>query len=331
MLPCKIPVGLRSALGDARISHREVLAAARLPSTLLDCPGARVAIVDYFSLWHALRAVSGDPNIGITLARSIKTELTEPLILAVLSAANVAAALEVVCAYKRQLSPEDVLMHRDDGARQVVLTWKWPPLQLPLPQALIDAELAFIVEMCRRCTRFADFKPLAVSLCASALEPGSQHADFFGCPLRLGATHHGLVIDAADLERPYLTFNPQLLNALLPYLEASTPRASDTLVMRVRQAIGERLQGQRPAARAVARELAMSTRAMQRTLKEEGTSFRQLLDEVRNQRARGYLQSTAFSDQEISFLLGFTDPNSFYRAFRSWTGRSPSEFRAKAP
>jgi AraC-like DNA-binding protein len=71
----------------------------------------------------------------------------------------------------------------------------------------------------------------------------------------------------------------------------------------------------------------MSTRAMQRLLKGSGTSFRQLLDEVRNEHARGYLTSTSFSDGEVSFLLGFEDPNSFYRAFRSWNGMSPTEFR----
>jgi AraC-like DNA-binding protein len=53
-----------------------------------------------------------------------------------------------------------------------------------------------------------------------------------------------------------------------------------------------------------ARDLAMSTRAMQRLLRDQGTSFRQLLDEVRNEHARGYLSSTAFSDGEVSFLLG---------------------------
>ena len=61
----------------------------------------------------------------------------------------------------------------------------------------------------------------------------------------------------------------------------------------------------------------MSTRAMQRVLNDHGTTFRRLLDEVRNEHARGYLASTSFSDGEVSFLLGFDDPNSFYRGFRS--------------
>jgi AraC-like DNA-binding protein len=52
-----------------------------------------------------------------------------------------------------------------------------------------------------------------------------------------------------------------------------------------------------------------------------------LLDQVRNGHARGYLRGTGFSDPEIAYLLGFRDPNSFYRAFRAWNGVTPSEFR----
>ena len=124
-----------------------------------------------------------------------------------------------------------------------------------------------------------------------------------------------------------MTRNPELLNVLLPHWQANTPVPPDAGVARVRSVIAERVRGRRPEAEEIARELAMSTRAMQRLLKNSGTSFRQLLDDVRNEHARGYLRSTSFSDGEVSFLLGFEDPNSFYRAFRSWNGMSPADFR----
>jgi hypothetical protein len=55
------------------------------------------------------------------------------------------------------------------------------------------------------------------------LEPRTEHADFFGCPVRLRAQANAVVFAAADLERPFVTFNPHMLNALLPYLKANTP------------------------------------------------------------------------------------------------------------
>jgi AraC-like DNA-binding protein len=74
----------------------------------------------------------------------------------------------------------------------------------------------------------------------------------------------------------------------------------------------------------------MSGRSLQRLLREHGTSFRELLDQVRHEHARGYLGATSFSDAEVAFLLGFGDPASFYRAFRAWTGMSPGRFRQRS-
>ena len=74
----------------------------------------------------------------------------------------------------------------------------------------------------------------------------------------------------------------------------------------------------------------MSTRTLQRHLKNEGTSFQAALNETRESLARHYLMNSAMSAGEISFLLGYEDPNSFYRAFRSWTGLTPDKLRAEA-
>ena len=81
---------------------------------------------------------------------------------------------------------------------------------------------------------------------------------------------------------------------------------------------------------AVARELAMSTRTLQRRLKGEGTSFQAVLGETRESLARHYLANSEMSAGEISFLLGYEDPRSFYRAFHDWTGLTPQVVRAGA-
>src|SRR5689334_5704469 len=98
---CRVPIGLVPGLRALGISHAEVLAAAGLPSRLLDEEPLRLPMADYFALWSAIRTVSRDPSIGITLARSFSPDLTEPLFLAILSAASIDAAIDVVAAYKR--------------------------------------------------------------------------------------------------------------------------------------------------------------------------------------------------------------------------------------
>jgi AraC-like DNA-binding protein len=77
----------------------------------------------------------------------------------------------------------------------------------------------------------------------------------------------------------------------------------------------------------IARKLALSTRTLQRRIEAEGTTYQQVLDDTRTDLARHYLQNTALSVAEIAFLLGFSEPNSFYRAFRAWTGTTPDAVR----
>src|SRR5262249_44347041 len=181
-----------------------------------------------------VRSVSGDPNIGIKLARSVRAELTEPLFLAVMGAPHVAGALNVLCAYKRALSPETFTLGVDPAAGQVVLTCDWVPAQLYAPQAVIDSELAFIVEICRRGTRRAGFAPRELRLQATALDAGAGHAAFFGCPIALGASRNALVFAAEDAALPFLTSSPQLPGALLPDPPPDVPSAPASIVARVR-------------------------------------------------------------------------------------------------
>lgn len=71
----------------------------------------------------------------------------------------------------------------------------------------------------------------------------------------------------------------------------------------------------------------MSKRTLQRRLEQEGDNFRNLVNACREHTARHYLLNTRLSGYEIAFLLGFEDPNSFYRAFMAWTGQTPEAAR----
>jgi AraC-like DNA-binding protein len=81
---------------------------------------------------------------------------------------------------------------------------------------------------------------------------------------------------------------------------------------------------------AVARSLGSSPRSLQRRLKEEGTSYQEVLDEVRREAAQRYLGSSALSCSEMGYLLGFSEPAAFTRALKRWRGTTPIEFRRTA-
>jgi len=329
VLDCKVQIGMAEALREVGLSPTAVLEAARLSPDLLNSPGPRVSVREYFALWRAIETLSGDRSTGIKLVALIKLDLTEPMFLGVLSAEDVAGAIDLVSRYKRIFEPQGLDIRRDPVAGEVVVTLPEPDSEADQPQILIDTQLAFIVEMCRRGTRQAGLSPRRVDLRAEILASSEVHNAYFRCPIRLGAPTNALVFAADDMSRPFLTHNPQLQRALIPYLAAQTPSPLQSPMARVRAVISARIRGRRPTLQSVARELAMSGRAIQRVLRDQGTTFRRLLDDVRNEQARGYLTATSYSDAEVAFLVGFEEANSFHRAFRAWNGVSPSEFRRR--
>jgi len=88
------------------------------------------------------------------------------------------------------------------------------------------------------------------------------------------------------------------------------------------------LAGARPEIEAVARELGLSGRTLQRRIVDDGSTFRQLLLEARQELAREYLNRSHIDVAEVAYLLGYEDSNSFYRAFRTWERTTPAQLRS---
>ena len=96
---------------------------------------------------------------------------------------------------------------------------------------------------------------------------------------------------------------------------------------RVRACLAEILASGQCSMADVAKRLAVSPRTLQRKLKSENSSFQQELSNLRAELANHYLVTTTYSSSEISFLLGYSDPSSFFRAFNIWTGKTPDLVR----
>ena len=107
-------------------------------------------------------------------------------------------------------------------------------------------------------------------------------------------------------------------------LEALQP---DTVARRLRRALEQCLPNGEPSAEALAHGLHLSLRSLQRHLSEEGSSYEQVLAETRHALAVQHLGEADCSISEVAYLLGFADSSSFSRAFKRWSGQSPSQYR----
>jgi AraC-like DNA-binding protein len=125
--------------------------------------------------------------------------------------------------------------------------------------------------------------------------------------------------------------DPSLIRLLEPQAEAAVGGASATEAMsaRVRHAQARGLAAGEASVSAVARVLAVSPRTLQRRLADEGTSFHRLLDDVRREAAERHLDASVLAIGEISFMLGFSEPAAFHRAFKRWHRVTPQTYRAR--
>jgi AraC-like DNA-binding protein len=202
---------------------------------------------------------------------------------------------------------------------------RWRPGVPPPSEHSIDAILATVVGQCRLMLD-RSVTPIEVTVRRGAPPSPTAYAARFGCPVTFDARDSRVVFDREVVEQRMPTGEVELArrndDVVAGYL--ATLDGQRSLSACVRAALVAALPSGAPTAPAIARTLATSSRSMQRHLCDEGTSFRELLQEVRCDMAISYLRSGTHTIAETAALLGFGDVTAFSRAFKRWTGRSPS-------
>ncbi len=158
----------------------------------------------------------------------------------------------------------------------------------------------------------------------------SAYKDVFSCPVSFSRSVNSLVFNEQLLALPVYCPNPELLKHLEKYAGKILDQISkeDGLAKKVSQVLIRRLQsGDSPSVLLMANQFNMSVRKFQGLLKQEKTSYKQLLQTVKKQLAFSYLDDRQISLSEVSYLLDFSEPSAFYRAFKKWTGHTPGQFR----
>jgi AraC-like DNA-binding protein len=172
--------------------------------------------------------------------------------------------------------------------------------------------------------------PIRVSFRHAAPADVGEHELFFGCDVQFEAPFDGLTLSTSTLDSKLLLADDALSTFLVGQLEQLARKlvSSEPLSDKVRGAISRLLPGGAPNLEAVAAALAMSPRTLQRQLSAADTSFARLVDETRHHLATELLAHGDRPVAEISFILGFSEPSAFHRAFKRWTGTTPTLYRA---
>ncbi len=322
---CKLSQAVWRTLDSLGLRATAILRQAKLPTTLHLHEQVLVTTAQFFAIWRAIEELTDEPGFGIRLVETTSTMGHKPTFLVACLAADYRDGLSRTARFKRLCSPDQLHFEERDG--HFSITSEWPTATEPVPSLLVDTTFAFLLELGRRGPGH-HLTPVRVDI-AHAAPRTEVHRTYFGCPVRYGAPSNALVLRSADLDRPFPGHNPDLLKLLTPALTKALDEieAQSSVGEQVKIVLKRALASGRPEIGDVARELGTSERTLQRRITQEGTTFRALLNEARKELVRQLLADASMEVEEMAYLLGYQDTNSFYRAFKEWEGMTPGRWR----
>jgi len=308
------------------LDPRALFVQAGLNPDQLHDANARYPVARMTRLWNLAAQATGDECFGLVAAGFWHPTTFHALGYAWLASATLKQAFERLVRYAHLVSNAmQTSLQQDADGYRVTLGIHASDIQ-PATAAL-DASFAAIVRMCR--TSYGDeFAPRRVQLAHGRPACAQRLEEFFRCPVDFDASPSALLLDAALLEGTLLTANAELAHASDNIISQYLAHLDRThIAPQVKAKLLDQLSSGNVNEAQMAVALNQSERSLQRKLRAEGTSFSQLLEETRRELAQRYIENSRLSITETAYLLGFAEPANFTRAFRRWTGQSPSDYR----
>ncbi len=299
---------------------------AGIDLSAVNSPDARFPTQRMQKLWGLALEATGNPDLGLLAARQFQPAMLHGLGFAWLASDTLLDALNRLVRYSRLIITA-MEMRVEVTPNTTDLVTAAPEVFPNFVYAASDLSVAVSLRMCQ-ITAGKQIFPVHVALQRPTPSCKDAFSEMFGPSIEYGATVNRLCFDNELVNQPLTTANPELARindqAVMDYL-ARFDRAS--IAMQVRSKIIEQLPDGIPRQEAIAETLHVSLRSLQRRLKEEETSFKDLMEDTRKALAVQYLRESHRSIGEVTYLLGFSEPSNFTRAFRRWTGKSPAVFR----
>ncbi len=297
-----------------------------LPLAHLEDPELRIPYAVLDTLLERAVALTGDDDLGLHLARLPVVDPDDAASLVILTSANLRESMERGCRFQRVWGDGE-RFRVEETERGVRMRFTPPGPWRPAHRHLAELALVQFATGVRVLTG-AEVFPLQVRFVHPAPADTREHEELLSCPLTFGAPHNDIEFSHEDAARPFIHADA-LVNAVFQrQAQQALERLPVTAAMadRVREQVRRTLAGGDFSFEAVARALHLPPRTLQRRLAEEGRSYVTLLEELRRELSEDYLRRR-LSIAEVSFLLGYGDPNTFHRAFKRWWGMSPEAFR----
>jgi AraC-like DNA-binding protein len=321
---------LIGAAAEQGLSAVPLFEAVGLDPSAAPEPERHIPALAYLELWDSVVQKLNDPGFAARTGMAFQLEALEGFGFLAMSCATLAQAYERTKAYRSLYNVGSAWELEEAGPR---VRMRWEPWRIPdAPEAGRRAANEYhVAEMLASArTLVGDARLVPSRLCFRHPAGSLDLGPIFGKSPESGAEFDGFEVPRELLERPLLLANA----ALKAYFEKQCKEASfefeaDARVTgSVRRHIIAGMNGQLPSMLDVARGLGLSVRSLHRALEAEGTKFNAIVDDVRREFSERYLARQSLNIGEVSYLVGFSDTSAFFKAFKRWTGKKPSEYRA---
>lgn len=276
--------------------------------------------------WETVEAVTQDPDIGLHLCLHAPVFRGEVIEYLMLSSGTFGEGMQRAVKYMRLVSDAlNVRLEHDDAGARVVIqgsTIKAP--QLRHTEIMIAHQLIRFGQMVTE----GQYAPVRVRLSTSRRAPQADYDAIFGCPVQFEGEESEIWFDPGVLAHRSPRSSPELLQLHEEHAEKRlTTLKRQDLIERIRAVFAQRLELDRCDLEQVAGELQIAPRRLRFELARAGTSFSQVLADFRFALARKLLARTREPVEDIVYLTGFSEPSTFYRAFKRWSGMTPVQYR----
>ena len=304
------------------ISIDELLKRARLPLDLFVRDNPCVTAEEYYRFMKAIEDIVPDKKMPILLATAENIETITPPVFGAYCSANARECVKRIAQYKALAGA--IIFDVCENEQEIAVEIKGEE-NIEIPEIIIGVEMVLLTNLIRKATK-ENIIPVKITVQKSFENP--QYEQFLGCKAEAGETN-AITFSPEDAEIPFITRNESMWNFFEPELKRrlSEMDTDDSFSAKVRSVLVEILPAGKSGIEDVAMALGMSRRSLQRRLKEEDTTFQKQLNHVRELLAKNYIQNTQLSSEDIAYLLGYQDLNSFFRAFSLWTGKSVTAYK----
>jgi len=300
-----------------------------LSDAKLGQPEGRISIPRFMRLGHSAIESIGRPDMGLAMGQQIKIPLLGLTGFLAMTAKDVEAACMVMAHYERlsgsnSRGQSSFYLEDGFGVSSFYSISPYNEYNFFVVDLFISSHQKIIEWICGR--------PGAIKQVEVEFEAPSYakaYEECLQCPVLFGQKRNALIIKPEALNWPLIHHDK---NAFLNLQNICDERLAQvtrnrTLNEKVMDEISPLLEGQTPSINQVADSLGMPPWTLRRKLQEQNTSYQTLLNDTRKALAESYIKDTNLAIGEIAYLLGFSSPTAFQRAFKRWTKQSPGHFR----